>query len=138
VATRHLWGAWLGAQSARLGRRIVYTPLLLAQYLAERPATSQPSREEVFEFLSRHHDLVTGDRYYPRFLQLQRGRGFDLAQPGERAAILNTLLAQLEGPHEFLDQIEVNPHAYAPAKITLDTTGGALPTAAGELRLRAA
>lgn len=120
VASRSLFGAWLGAIAARSKRRIVYTPLLLAQYNGSSPSLRQPSHEEVFEFLSRHHDLVTDDRYYPRFLQLQRGRGFDLALPGERAAVLNRILCRLEGPTDFQGEIEVDPTTYRPALIRPD------------------
>lgn len=116
-ASRHLLGAWLGAVASRTRRRVIYAPLLLTQYAAGCPAAPQPSHEEVFEFLARYHDLVTSDRYYPRFLQLKKGRGFDLALPHERAGVLNALLCQLEGPVDFLGNVEVATNAYTSAVI---------------------
>ncbi len=125
AASRQMLGAWLGALAARSGRRIVYTPFLTAQYVAEQIPAVQPSHEEVFEFLSRYHDLVLQDRYYSRFLQLTRGRGFELALPHERAAALNPLLTRLEGRADFVGTLEVDPNEYSPA--VLQPAGSATP-----------
>jgi hypothetical protein len=114
LVSRRMLMPWLGKVAFNAGRRVVYTPHWLAQWGATRPHhASQPHSDEVLDFLEAHSDLVAGDRYYPRFCQLQRGRGFDLATPGERAAALTPLLSRLEGRIEWYGVREPNGAEYA-------------------------
>lgn len=115
-ASRLLLGAWLGALADRLGQRVVYAPFIAAQYAEPRQTLPQPTRAEVFDFLWRHKDLVQYDRFYPRFFQLQSGLGFCIARPDERAAVLNPVLSQLEGPANFYDEIELAYDQYPAAQ----------------------
>jgi glycosyltransferase involved in cell wall biosynthesis len=114
LVSRRILMPWLGKAVFAAGRRVVYTPHWLAQWGATRPGqTSQPHTDELLDFLEEHGDLEAGDRYYPRFFQLQRGRGFDLATPGERAAVLTPLLSRLEGRLEWYGVREPNAIEYA-------------------------
>lgn len=115
-ASRLLLGAWLGATADRLGMRVAYAPFIAAQYAEPAQSYPQPTRAEVFDFLWRYKDLVQYDRFYPRFFQLQPGLGFCIARPDERAAVLNPLLSQLEGPANFYDEIELPYDQYPPAQ----------------------
>jgi len=121
-ASRSLLGAWLGATAARSGGRIVFTPLAQAQYVANRQPAPQPSRNELFEFLKRHHDLIVNDRYYSKFFDLRPGRNHTIATPRDRAEVLNLLLSCLQGALDFVGTIELNPREYSPAAI--DRIGG--------------
>jgi hypothetical protein len=72
----------------------------------------QPHADELLEFLARHQELLAADPFYSRFLQLERGRGFDLALPRERAGNLNPLLSRLEGPTRWYGQRELPTDRY--------------------------
>lgn len=116
-ASRGLWGAWLGASAARSGGRIVYSPFVQARFILNRQPAPQSGPNEEFDFLSRHHDLLINDCNYSRFFELRPGQGFALATPRERANVLNFCLSRLQGPFDFVGEIEVNPWEYTPAVI---------------------
>jgi hypothetical protein len=116
-ASRALLGAWLGANAARTGGRVVFTPFVQAQYAPHRQPALRPSRDEQFEFLKRHHDLIVNDRYYSRFFDLRPGRNHTIATPRDRAEMLNLQLSCLQGTLDFVGQIELNPREYSPAVI---------------------
>lgn len=122
TASRGLWGAWLGASAARTGGRIVFSPFVQARYIPDRTPAPQPGRNEEFDFLSRHHDLLVNDRYYSRFFDLRLGQGFTLATPRDRANVINFSLSRLQGPFDFVGEIEVNPWEYTPAIIRGEPT----------------
>lgn len=126
TASRALLGAWLGATAARTGGRIVFTPFLQAQYTANRQTTPQPSQNEAFNFLQRHHDLIVNDGYYSRFFDLRPGRNHTIATPRDRAEVLNLLLSCLQGQLDFVGTIELNPREYSAAAISVCQGVGSL------------
>ena len=106
--SRRLLTPWLGAQALMRKQRVVYSPFWTARQQLVRgvSTTPQPHADELLEFLARHQELLAADPFYSRFLQLERGRGFDLALPRERAGCLNPLLSRLEGPTRWYGQRE--------------------------------
>jgi glycosyltransferase involved in cell wall biosynthesis len=127
TASRGLWGAWLGATAARSAGRVVYSPFVQATYVPNRQPAAQPSPNEEFDFVSRHHDLLIRDQNYSRFFELRPGQGFTLATPRERASVLNFCLSRLQGPFDFVGQIEVSPWEYSPAEVRRPAAGRRFP-----------
>ena len=82
VSLAHL-GAWLGAAFCRVGRRVVYSPMLSAQ--AERDLASDVSDVEHAAFRRAHGDLMPDARYLSRHVSL-RAPYFEPATRGRRQA----------------------------------------------------
>lgn len=112
---RRLLGLWLAGFARREQVRTVYTPFWIARQLQARGVASgpEPHADDWIDFLREFHDLLAVDPCYSRFLQLEKGRGFDLAQPGQRAAVLNKSLSRLEGPLAWYGRMEHPADRYA-------------------------
>ena len=85
--------AWLGAEAAVSGRRVVYSPYFAARAWSGRPWPRRPEASEGALFLARHAALVPERRYYSRDLGLSPGRAYAPCRPGERGAELRRLRA---------------------------------------------
>jgi hypothetical protein len=92
-ASLGLLDAWLGAAAERAGRRVVYSPFMVAQGPAPPPA----SPEEAARFVKKNRDLIPDERFYGRHFRLDQEGAFSLARPGQRARQVESLLASLEG-----------------------------------------
>jgi SAM-dependent methyltransferase len=89
--------AWLGAQAARSGKRVVYSPYFAARARGGRPFPRLPGEEEAASFLSLHASLVPERRYYSPHLGLAPGRAYSGSTPEERGAALRRLRAPARG-----------------------------------------
>jgi hypothetical protein len=123
-----LLGAWLGAAARYKGRRILYSPHIVARLRADAPPR-QPSADEVWRFLHAHWPLVLDDPTYSRFLGLTPADAYKVVPPAARAAVLNRLLAQLVGPSPAQEEWHVDPTRYPlrrptvkPRRVRLDTS----------------
>ena len=118
AVSRRMLAPWLGLLARRLKQRVVYTPFVTAQQITVRSQPAlQPHLNEWFDFAAQAGDAIACDPYYSRFLQLQRGRGFDLALPSERAAQLNGVLFRLEGPQDWYNIQEATGRDYVEPNI---------------------
>ena len=111
-----------------------------ARALARREGLElTPAHWEVIDFLREFQPLLAADPCYSRFLQLEKGRGFDLATPGQRAAILNRSLCRLEGPLAWYGRMEQPADRYPEPDIAQQLARPAItPASAPAPRLRAA
>jgi len=116
-ASRFMLGRWIAAEAARAGKRVVYSPQLFLKRSTEWYEAPQPGSEEIFEFLRRHADIFSAERYYPRFFKLNPGQGYQLAMPWQRAESVNALLTRLHGPVDFVKSLEINPKNYGRAML---------------------
>ena len=116
-ASRFMLGRWIAAEAARAGKRVVYSPHLHLKRSPESYESPQPGSTEIFEFLRRNADIFSAERYYPRFFKLNRGQGYQMAMPWQRAESINGLLAQLHGPMDFVKTLEINPKNYGRAML---------------------
>ena len=92
-----LLGLWLGAHARRTGRRLLYSPHILAR---RQPSAGWPqyrSDEEILAFLERHGDLLADDPWYARFLSLVPGEGYLLTSQDRRQAVLRVSRSRLCG-----------------------------------------
>jgi len=120
-ASRFLLGRWLAAEALTAGLRVIYSPRLWLTHSPEWHAAPAPSASENHAFLSRYHALVAGEHFYPRFFSVEKSKGYTVALPHQRAAVINGVLSCLQGPHDFVNKIELSPRAYAPPWIPSPT-----------------
>lgn len=111
---RKLLALWLAGVARRDKLRTVYTPFWTARQLHARGVAvgPEPHADDWIDFLREFQPLLAADPCYSRFLQLEKGRGFDLATPGQRAAVLNRSLCRLEGPLAWYGRMEQPANRY--------------------------
>jgi hypothetical protein len=79
-------GAWLGAEAARSGARVVYSPHFAGRCRGASAWAARATASEEAEFLRRHGDLVPDGRFYSPHLSIGRDVPFVPSTPEQRAA----------------------------------------------------
>jgi hypothetical protein len=105
--------ALLGVQARIQGKRLLYTPHIVAQAQAS-PIARRISADEAWNYLQLYWPFLMDDPQYSPFLQLTADKAYQPAQPSDRAAILNRTLSQLSGPVQFHATLRVDPEHFIP------------------------
>ncbi|HYG73443.1 MAG TPA: hypothetical protein VEK08_00315, partial [Planctomycetota bacterium] len=98
-----LWPAELCSRLLRAGKQIIYSPFMVQKL----PAATPPSEDELLRFVREHHELMRDDPYYTPFGSLKAESLYSIAEPAERAAVLNPLFEKAGVPLMRSDKYEI-------------------------------